>query len=903
MKVSRVNWHALAVDEVLNILKTRLQGLDEDEVKERLTLYGPNELRREKSRSKLVIFLNQFKNVLILILLIATGLSIIIGEVLDAVLIVTIVMVSAVLGTFQEYRAERALEALRKLTAPEATVIRSGVEKRILAREIVPGDILVLMAGDRVPADARVFESHELKLDESSLTGESTTVTKIVDPLPEDTSLADRLNMVYAGTVVVYGKGKAIVVATGMNTEMGKIAEMVQEVKEEKTPLEKRTDQIGKILAYLCLSVAVVVAGIGFFVWHYDLLTMAIWAVSLAIAAVPEALPAVVTGALAIGMYAMARKNAIVRKLPAVETLGCTTIICADKTGTMTKGEMTVRKIYLKKFKNELIEVTGAGYEPRGEFRIGGNSINPLELKEMDLLLLGCLLCNDARLEKIENRWVVRGDPTEGALKVLSRKAGLTDDIESSYPRINEVPFSSERKRMTTLHRSKDGKIIAFMKGAPEVILSRCSTLMVDGEVVDLSEDDVEEILRINDDMASKALRNLAFAYKVFNEIPEKVDESIERDFTFLGIVGMIDPPRPEVKEALELCRKAGIKVVMITGDHKLTALAIAKELKIFRDGDIALTGKELDSMSDEELEKIVEKVTVYARVSPKDKMKIVKALKKRGHVVAMTGDGVNDAPALKSADIGVAMGITGTEVAKEASDMILSDDNFATIVSAVKEGRRIYDDIKKYLFYLLGCNISEILIPLFASFMGLPLPFTALQYLWINLTTDGLPAMALGIDPAEPDVMQRPPRDPRESIVTKRDALLFLTFLPLATTIAILLNFVEGLRVEPLTRARTRIFTLMIMIELLIAISFRSLKYSAFRVGIHKNKFLILAIISSLLMQLCILYVPIFHEPFKVTYPTVQDWVMGVISALMVFISVEIVKEVASRISQHKIV
>ncbi|RLG05365.1 MAG: hypothetical protein DRN68_08795, partial [Thaumarchaeota archaeon] len=537
------NWHSMSVGDILRTLKTSFNGLSEDEVKRRLTTYGPNELKEEKRRSWLNMFLNQFKNVLILILLIATGLSIIIGEVLDAVLIITIVIVSAVLGAFQEYRAERALEALRKLTAPEATVIRSGTEKRVSAREIVPGDILILTAGDRVPADARVFESHELKLDESSLTGESATVTKIVDPLPEDTSLADRLNMVYAGTVVVYGKGKAIVVATGMNTEMGKIAKMVQEVKEEKTPLEKRTDQIGKILAYLCLSVAVVVAGIGFFVWHYDLLTMAIWAVSLAIAAVPEALPAVVTGALAIGMYAMARRNAIVRRLPAVETLGCTTIICADKTGTMTKGEMTVRKIYLKKFGDEFIDVTGAGYEPRGEFRIGGNSINPLELNELNLLLLGCLLCNDARLEKVEGRWIVRGDPTEGALKVLSRKAGLTDEIESSYPRIDEVPFSSERKRMTTLHRSRDGKVVAFMKGAPEVVLSRCSTIMVDGKVVNLTRDDVEEILKINDEMASKALRNLAFAYKVFDRVPENVDESIERGFTFLGIVGMIDPP------------------------------------------------------------------------------------------------------------------------------------------------------------------------------------------------------------------------------------------------------------------------------------------------------------------------------------------------------------------------
>ena len=896
--MSTRSWHALAIDEILRSLKTTLNGLTDREASERLAIYGPNELRKEKGRSKIGIFVEQFKNVLIIILLIATGLSIVIGEVLDAVLILTIVLASAVLGAFQEYRAERALEALRKLTAPEASVIRSGKEKRIPAREVVPGDILVLTAGDKVPADARIIEAHDLKLDESSLTGESTTVTKSADVLlPEDTPLADRVNMVYAGTVVVYGKGKAVAVATGMNTEMGKIAAFVQEVKEEKTPLEKRTDEIGKILAYLCLSVAAIVAGIGFFVWHYDILTMAIWAVSLAIAAVPEALPAVVTGALAIGMYAMARRNAIVRRLPAVETLGCTTIICADKTGTITKGEMTVRKIFLRRFSRKLIEVTGAGYAPIGELKIENHVINdPREIKELELLLLGCSLCNDARLEKENDRWVIRGDPTEGALKVLSRKAGISGELESRYPRIDEVPFSSERKRMTTVHRTDDGSIIAFMKGAPEVVLSRCSKLMVDGGILDLKKSDVEEILKINDEMASNALRNLAIAYKIIDKIPEEIDESFENEFIFLGIVGMIDPPRPEVKDALELCKKAGIKVVMITGDHKLTALAIAKELGIFKEGDIVLTGKELEAMNEEEFENIVEKVTVYARVSPEHKMKIVKALKKRGHVVAMTGDGVNDAPALKSSDIGVAMGITGTEVAKEASDMVLSDDNFATIVSAVKEGRRIYDDIKKYLFYLLGCNISEILIPLFASFMGLPLPFTAIQYLWINLTTDGLPAMALGIDPAEPDVMERPPRDPKEGILTRKETLLFLVFAPFITTIAILLNFIDGLASEPLVRARTRIFTLMIIIELLIALSFRSIKHSAFRVGITKNKFLIFAIIVSLVMQLCVLYIPVFHGPFRVTFPEPQDWIIGLASALVVFALLEIAKEIVSK-------
>ncbi|MCD6236170.1 MAG: HAD-IC family P-type ATPase, partial [Thaumarchaeota archaeon] len=483
-------WHALTADQVLRTLETDLNGLSEEEAARRLEVYGPNELREEKRKSKLEIFINQFKNILILILLIATGLSILIGELLDAVLIVSIVLASAILGTFQEYRAERAIETLRKLTSPEATVLRSGREVKVPARSIVPGDVLLLRAGDRVPADARIIESIDLKIDESSLTGESVAVAKKVDPLPEDTPLADRANMAYAGTVVIYGKGKAVVVATGMNTEVGRIAEMVQEEVEEKTPLEKRTDEIGKILAYLCLSVAVLVAAIGFFIWKYDILTMAIWAVSLAIAAVPEALPAVVTGALAIGMYAMARKNAIVRRLPAVETLGCTTIICSDKTGTMTKGEMTIRKIYLRKYGSRLIEVTGSGYDPHGELKIPGKESE--KPKELELLILGGTLCNDARLEKENGKWVIRGDPTEGALKVLAGKAGVTSEVEEEYPRIGEIPFSSERKMMTTIHRSPDGKVIAFMKGAPEVVLSKCSKIMVDGEVRKLEKEDVE---------------------------------------------------------------------------------------------------------------------------------------------------------------------------------------------------------------------------------------------------------------------------------------------------------------------------------------------------------------------------------------------------------------------------
>ena len=888
---SEVKWHALAVDKVLKILESRPSGLSAEEARKRVEVYGPNELRREKKKGKIQIFIGQFKNVLVAILILAAALSAIIGEITDSVVILAIVVASAVLGFIQEYRAEKALESLKKLTAPTATVVRNGEEVEVPAREIVPGDILVLNAGDKVPADARIIESHNLKVDEAPLTGESVTIAKITEPLPEDTPLSDRKNMVYAGTVITYGRGKAVVVATGMNTVLGKIAATVQETEKEETPLERRMAEIGRILAVMCLSVAGFVAAVGFFIWRYELLEMTMWAISLAVAAVPEALPAVVTGALAVGMYRMAKRKAIVRRLPAVETLGSTTVICSDKTGTMTKGEMTVRKIYVN---DKLVDVTGSGYKPKGEFMLDGETLPGID-EELKLLLLASALCNDAKLIKKSDRWTIKGDPTEGALIVVAAKAGITEDELKKYPRVNEIPFSSERKRMTTLHNTSDSRILAFMKGAPEVVLNLCDKIRINGRILILEEEMKRKILAINNELASNGLRNLAIAYREVEEgeVNKSLDEKFEKGFILLGLVGMMDPPRPEVKDAINLCKQAGIKTVMITGDHKLTAIAIAKELGMFKDGDLALTGVELEKISEEELEKIVEDVVVYARVSPEHKMKIVKALKRRGHVVAMTGDGVNDAPALKSADIGIAMGITGTEVAKEAADMILADDNFATIVAAVEQGREIYENIKKYLVYLLRCNIAEIIIPLFASLIALPLPFTAIQYLWINLVTDGLPALALGIDPADPDIMKRPPRDPKEGIFTRRDTLLFLVVTPLIMTAMLLGSFYVSLNIlgEGLISARTQIFTSMILMELMMALSCRSLKYPVWRVGVFKNKYLILAILASIFMQLIVLYVPALHPAFDVTYPSLLDLAVALALSATLLFSIELLK------------
>jgi len=854
-----------------------------------------------------------------IILIIATALSLAVGETVDALIIFAIVIASAALGFTQEYRSEKAVEALKRMTAPTATVLRNGKEARIPATQLVPGDTILLYTGDKVPADARLLEAHSLKVDEAALTGESATVDKATYALEETTLLNDRRNMVFTGTIITYGRAKAVVTTTGMNTEFGKIAKLVQSAKQEQTPLEKRMAGVGKWIGILCVAIAIAVGAVGIVVEQRPVLDMIIWAVSLAVAAVPEALPAIVTGALAIGMYRMAKVNTIVKRLPAVETLGSTSVICSDKTGTMTKGEMTVQRVYVNDIE---LKVTGIGYSPEGEFQLEDKKVAPSE--DLKTLLTIASLCNDSNLEKdtqTEN-WQIKGDPTEGALVVAAAKADVwEEDIDRQQPRIAEIPFSSERKRMTTIH-DVGGSRLAYMKGAPEIVLERCTKILTNGRVQSLTPEHRAKILNATEALALQAMRNLGFAYRELPKNMNQFDEKIEENFVFVGVIGMIDPPRIEVKDAIALCKSAGIRVVMITGDHKLTATAVAKELKLLdKEEGKVLTGAQLEEMSDEQLASAVEDVVIYARVSPEHKMRIIKAWKAKDQVVAMTGDGVNDAPALKMADIGVAMGITGTEVSKEAADMVLADDNFASIVKAVREGREIYDNIKKYLTYLLQCNIMEILV-MFIAVVSVPtlaaifspglnstdlgktsinnaaIALTAVQILWINLVTDGLPAIALGVDPGDPDLMERKPRKPRESIFSK-DIKVYLVAMPVLMATMLLLAFFMHRPWEndfQLLEARTQLLTAMIVMELTVAISVRSLKYPVFKVGVFKNKFLWYAVLSSFALQLFVLYTPGVQGVFAVHSPELIDWIVAAIFGAIVFSSLELGKYVASK-------
>ncbi|MBM4271709.1 MAG: cation-translocating P-type ATPase [Deltaproteobacteria bacterium] len=891
-------WHATEAALVLRELNTDPhRGLSSQEAKTRLEKYGHNELKKEKKGSPFVLFINQFKNTLIIILIIAIVLSALIGEVIDAVIIGAIVIFCAVLGFIQEYRAERSLEALKKMLSPTITVLRNGNEEEILSKELVPGDILLLEAGDRIPADARLVEIHSLRCDEAPLTGESIPVGKDVLPLSEVVRVSDRKNMVFTGTTVAYGRGKAVVTATGMNTEFGKIAEEVTSVEAEKTPLEKRTEEIGKWLGIIAIGICFTVAGISvireLMVGKLDfqfIVTMVMFTVALAVAAVPEALAAIVTGALAIGMHQMAKNNALVRKMPAVETLGCTTVICSDKTGTLTKGEMTVRRLFTG---GSFIEVTGAGYIPEGNFR--GPGVSPVaESKSLRLLLQGGLLCNDAVLDTKDGKWFIKGDPTEGSLIVLAEKARIRQaETRNANLRVDEIPFSSERKRMTTIHRRKSGEKIAFMKGAPEVVLTLCTAFLEGNEYKAFAEEDRTQILKANEEMAKNALRVLGIAYR---EIPADIaltEASVEHDFVFLGLVGMIDPPREEAIEAINICKQVHIKPVMITGDHKLTAVAIAKEMGIHKEGDIVLTGEELEKMPEEEFENIVGKTSVYARVSPTDKLKIVKAWKNKGEVVAMTGDGINDAPALKQADIGIAMGITGTEVTKEASDMVLSDDNFATIVMAIERGRWIYDNIKKYLTYLLRCNITEVVVIGGVVLVMGPeyLPLLPAAILYINLATDGLPALALGVAPPDPDIMQRPPRDPNESVFSWDVCTFIFLALLIEIPFFFLLFFHE---LDDITHARTEMFFLFIIIEIIIALNFRSMRYSIFKAPPHK--WLLIAVTWEVVLIAVLIQIPSIRDAFGIMIPSLRDLGIILIFGVIVFLAMEASKVILRR-------
>jgi len=881
----------MMINDALEVLKSHQQGLSTEDARLRLDEVGPNELRVERRTSPVKILLRQFKSFLLIILIVATTLSLILGEIIDAGVIMVIVVLSAVLGFTQEYRSEKALEALKKMLVPTATVVRDGKETEIPAREIVPGDILVLKSGDRVPADGRLVETARLQLNEASLTGESTPVDKVTSIVPGSSPIADRSNMVFAGTEVTYGKGVAVVVATGIDTEFGRIAEEVTAIITEKTPLEKRMSELGRWLGYLSLAVVSAVVGVSVlkeFILEGTVgtgfaLQMLLFGIALAVAAVPEALPAIVTGSLAIGMRRMAKRNALVRKMAAVETLGCTTVICSDKTGTLTKGEMTVRRIFVS---GASINVTGVGYEPKGEFQDPNGNV--LKSEGFSNLMKACILCNDAGLSATEGKWHVRGDPTEGALLAVASKAGFNqDELREHYPRMYELPFSSERKRMATIHSTPEGENFVYVKGAPEVILERCTHSFEINEIQELDNERKSRILEINMQMTKDALRVLAVACKELRKKEVSEEDNLEEGLAFLGLVGMIDPPREEAVKAVQACRRVKIKPVMITGDHKLTAISVARELGIYREGDLALTGQELETITQNELEKIVEKVTVYARVSPEHKLKIVDAWKSKGHVVAMTGDGVNDAPALKHADIGVAMGITGTEVSKEASSMVLTDDNFASIVKAVEMGRWIYDNIKKYLTYLLQANLVEIVVLSSIVLVGYPLPLLPAAILYINLATDGLPAIALGVGPPDPDMMERPPRHPSETVFT-RDVKLFLVQVVLIQTPLIVWAYL-WLLPQGIETARTAVFLMFILFELTLALNCRSLRYTLLHVKPHK--FLILAVVWETALVLSLVNLRPVLDAFGIVQPTLQDFGLAMGLALVTLFSIEFLK------------
>lgn len=877
-------WHSLEPNDVFEKLNTSVQGLNSEAAAIRLKKYGLNELTAKQKVSPLKILLSQFKSILVLILVVATTISLVTGHGVDALVILAIVLVSAVLGFAQEFRAERALDALKEMLSPTATVIRDGMETTVATREIVAGDILVFKEGDKVSADARLIEVINLQTNEASLTGESMPVIKETKRLSEDAPVLDRKNMVFSGTEITGGKGKAVVVATGMNAEFGKIAGQMTSVTKEETPLEKRTTEIGKWLGIISLAISVTFLIVGT-LRGMPFLDTVLFSIALAVAAVPEALPAVVTGSLAIGMRKMAKQNALVRRMTAVETLGSTTVICSDKTGTLTKGEMTVRKIYAS---NHIVSVGGVGYEPKGEF-IAQPESNILQNECFHLLIAGSLLCNDSQLVREGDKWSVRGDPTEGALLTVAEKAHLTKkETEKKYPRIGELPFSSERKRMSTIHATPSEGQIVFMKGAPEIVLERCAHIQESEKVERLTTDEREDLLRIGEEMAGEALRILALAYKkIPSETTEFEEESLENELIFLGLVGMMDPPREEAIKAVEVCKQVGIKPIMITGDHRLTAMTVSEEIGIYQKGDLVLTGEDLEKMSDRELEDIVEKVTVYSRVSPTHKLKIVEAWKKKGHVVAMTGDGVNDAPALKHADIGVAMGITGTSVTKEAADLVLLDDNFATIVNAVETGRWIYDNIKKYLTYLLQANLVEMMVLSIAVLAGFPLPLLPVHILYINLATDGLPAIALGVSPPDPDMMRRPPRNPKETIFTK-EVRYFLLRAILTEVPLLLWVFLSSLP-QGVGLAQTRLFLVFVSFELVVALSCRSLRYTIFKVRPHK--FLVLTVLWEAILVLVLVNIP----PVQVALSIVPAGLfeVGLVSgvSLMTILSIEITK------------
>ncbi|MFN6468690.1 MAG: cation-translocating P-type ATPase [Nostoc sp. SerVER01] len=929
-------WHSLEVDKALDLLDSNADsGLTPEDIQQRLQKYGSNELEEHGGRSAWEILLDQFKNIMLLMLigvaLISGVLDLIAwqsgslkpGEVpfKDTIAILAIVILNGILGYVQESRAEKALAALKKLTSPLVRVIRDARLVEVAAKELVPGDVMLLEAGMQIAADGRLIEQSNLQVRESALTGEAEAVNKQATlNLPEETDLGDRINLVFQGTEVVQGRGKVLVTNTGMTTELGKIAAMLQSVESEPTPLQQRMTQLGNVLVTgsLILVAIVVIGGVIQARGFSNIQELLEVSLSMAVAVVPEGLPAVITVTLALGTQRMVRQNALIRKLPAVETLGSVTTICSDKTGTLTQNKMVVQSVFTN---DKTFRVTGEGYAPTGDFLLDTQKISLEDSPEISALSVACAVCNDSVLQKEKGEWAILGDPTEGALVTLAGKGGIEkEQWNSKLPRVGEFPFSSERKRMSVISQVQEvatgegslnavdpaianflqsERYLMFTKGSPELILGRSTQVYLGNHSTPLSEEQRQKILAENDKMASKGLRVLGFAYKPLAQIPpEGSDETSEQDLVWLGLVGMLDAPRPEVRAAVQECREAGIRPVMITGDHQLTARAIATDLGIAQEGDRLLTGQELQRMSDQELEQNVDLVSIYARVSPEHKLRIVQALQRRGRFVAMTGDGVNDAPALKQADIGIAMGITGTDVSKEASDMVLLDDNFATIVSATKEGRVVYTNIRRFIKYILGSNIGEVLTIAAAPLIGLGgVPLTPLQILWMNLVTDGLPALALAVEPPEPDVMKRPPFSPRESIFARGlgSYMIRIGIIFAIITIALMWwayqhTHAAGYPGNP-DSWKTMVFTTLCIAQMGHAIAIRSNNRLTIEMNPFSNIFVLAAVVVTTILQLMLVYVPPLRDFFGTHFLTLEELGVCIGFSALMFVWIELEK------------
>ncbi|USK61152.1 cation-translocating P-type ATPase [Peribacillus asahii] len=870
-----MKFREMKTQEIENALQTSIKlGLSKDEVTKRQRKHGFNELQEAEKQSALLLFFAQFKDFMVLVLLVATLISGILGEYVDAIAIIAIVFLNGILGFFQERKAEKSLDALKEMSAPQVYVLRDNKWIKIPSKEVVVGDVLKFSSGDRIGADLRIIESFSLEIEESALTGESQPAVKTSEQLLFDADgIGDEENKAFMGTMVTRGSGKGIVIATGMDTAMGKIAHLLQTAETMITPLQRRLEQLGKILIATALVLTVIVVLTGVLQGH-DVYTMFLAGVSLAVAAIPEGLPAIVTVALSLGVQRMIKQRAIVRKLPAVETLGCASVICSDKTGTMTQNKMTVTKLWSG---GKTWDVTGTGYAPEGEFLDGERAVSLQGEKSLLQLLTFGMLCNKADLVRKGDRFTLDGDPTEGAMFVAALKAGLTrEQLFEKFTIVKEFPFDSTRKMMSVIIKDEAGKHFVVTKGAPDVLFARCESILWDGKTAPLNKEYQASVHREMEGLASLALRMIAVGYKPLAAGHVVLhEEEAEKNLTFMGLQGMIDPPRPEVKQAIKECREAGIKTVMITGDHVTTAKAIAAQLGILKGKERVVEGKQLNDLSFEELEEIVEDVAVFARVSPEHKLQIVKALQNKGHIVAMTGDGVNDAPAIKTADIGVAMGITGTDVAKEASSLILVDDNFATIKSAIKEGRNIYENIRKFIRYLLASNVGEILVMFFAMLCALPLPMVPIQILFVNLVTDGLPAMALGLDEPEDDVMKHKPRSPNEGVFARGLGWKIISrgfLIGLSTLIAFYIVY----RANPdnLEYAQTVAFATLVLTQLIHVFDCRS-ERSIFSRNPFGNKYLVGAVLSSLLLMIAVIY----YQPLQMIFHTVaipaRDWLL----------------------------